>query len=381
VEGENVSVEGELEVEFEPGHRKRLRGRAAVHAQRSPTLHPLEPGSVFEPSLAFDTGMQSPLRFALHVEGGRLEVMVHQPSGGPNTTALLTSEVPGIDSFPEIFAVSWEAWLERMAVVSEECVLHKGTRPPPMPEPGVEPVVVDPEITEPVTVNAKVLRVELLQLSDRPCEMSARAKMKLRGFPGLADTTVVGTAAILDDARRIIWPTDPQPSKAGPAALVRLGGSGSDRINVPAPKWFTDSVPCAARQPASFEAELAAVPSQIGPKTSIRATWQTPCSQVYMSCQFKTHSQQRDPTMAHLPGASEDPTAVDSPESAPPSQGACPAGQIWKGDHCVGEHLPSPPTSPPVCRPGATKKADCNSCHCVRGYWKCTAKKCAPRRD
>ena len=91
----------------------------------------------------------------------------------------------------------------------------------------------------------------------------------------------------------------------------------------------------------------------------------------------------RDPPASPDEVASQDqsPPQVDLPPEAAPPSGTCPPGQIWKVDHCVGKYVPAPP-GPPVCRPGETTQADCNSCHCdSRGYWICTAIGCDSRHN
>ncbi len=291
LDSENVSVGGELEIEFDPRRRERVSGRAEVRGQRLPAFlgAQSEPGG--EPPLSFGSERQGRLVFLLNIEHGRLEALANVPSGGPTTAALFKSKVLATGAFQEIFGRSWAAWLERMTVVSESCVVHHGQRPPSIPAPGAPPSVGGSEITEPVAIGAKVLSAKLLELTDRPCDRSgARVELELVGFPGLAPTKMVGSASMADDRRRIMWPTEPRPTEPGPAALVHLGGGGKDRIEVPAPKWLVDRVPCAARQNGFFEAELAAVPGKDGPRTSIAASWGTPCSPAVLRCRYETRS-------------------------------------------------------------------------------------------
>jgi hypothetical protein len=116
------------------------------------------------------------------------------------------------------------------------------------------------------------------------------------------------------------------------------------------------------------------------------------CTEMACATAPQDAAAQQAPTVSHYPSASEEPTPSQDeppsgprpvgygpPESAPLSQGPCPPGQFWKVDHCVGPYV-TPPPSPPVCRPGATKKADCNSCHCDKsGHWVCTMIGCQTR--
>jgi hypothetical protein len=227
-----------------------------------------------------------------NLERGRFEVLAVQPGSRPDVTALFQPNVLTLGAFEETFGVTLKSWLERMKVVSQSCVIVKGTRPPEIPPPGVEPApVTNPEITEPVPIHAKVLGAKLLELTDRPCDArGARVKLQLTDFPGIAPAEVVGSVAIAEDRRRMMWPTHPQPTEPGPAAVVNLGSAGGEFFEVPVPKWLADSVPCAAGKMGRFEAHLAAVRDEAGLQTSIRATWDTPCSPATMRCTFQARS-------------------------------------------------------------------------------------------
>jgi hypothetical protein len=291
---ESVSVRGELQVALEPGHRERLVGTANVPPQRPAPWSPEanDPGLTAYPRLSFRSEPRGRLVLMAHQERGRFEVLAVQPGARPGKTAFFMPKVLTLDAFEATFGTTLKAWLARMRVVSQSCVIVKGTRPPQIPPPSAEPPTFSShEITEPVAVNAKILRTKLLDLTDRPCDQrGARISLQIASFPGLAPATVVGSADIAEDRRRMTWPTDPSPTEPGPAAVVHLGSSGRERFEVPVPKWLADSVPCAAGKKGRFEAHLAAVRGKAGLETSIVATWGTPCSPATMRCKFETRS-------------------------------------------------------------------------------------------
>jgi hypothetical protein len=283
VQGEDVSVSGELQVEFVQGHRERFVGRSTISAQRSGMGLPTTPVvSTAEPPLSFVSEHQGRVGLQLQQEDWRLEALAHLYAS-PMVTALFRPKTPTIDSFEQTFGVSPKDWLERMTVISESCVIDKATAAPGAVGSGQQSAMA-----EPVVVHAEVLGGKLLELSEPPCSLDgARVKLVLTGFPELAPTTVSGSAFIVADRRHMIWPTDPPPTQPGPAVLVRIGDTAPTRVDVPAPKWLVDRVPCAAQQNASFELQIAAALGEAGLETSIAMDWHTPCASAVGRCRFR----------------------------------------------------------------------------------------------
>jgi hypothetical protein len=227
----------------------------------------------------------------LYQVGRQSEALAYLPAA-PRTTAFFERNTSTIGSFEKTFGVSLKDWLERMTVVSESCVIDKETQPPQTPAPG-DVSGQHRRIPKPIAVNGEVLGAKLVELTERQCSVEpARVKLQLTGLPGLAATTVSGSAFILEDRRDIDWPTDPPPTAPGPAALVSIGGTAVDRISVPAPKWLVDAAQCAAQQSAYLEVQIAAVPGKTGLDTSIAANWRTPCADVVMRCRFRATEQE-----------------------------------------------------------------------------------------
>ena len=153
-------MSGELQLELAPGHQQRLEGRVTVSAQRSGLGLPRPAASIGRPPLSFATEPEGRMVLKLHQEGRRSEALAYLPAA-PRTTALFKLNAPTIGSFEKTFGVSPKDWLERMTVVSESCVIDKGTQPPQTPAPGD---VSGQHSTSPklIAVNGKVLGAKLV---------------------------------------------------------------------------------------------------------------------------------------------------------------------------------------------------------------------------